>query len=138
MATIPGLFHAITGITAQEREAKNVREFVADGTPELRVPGLISLESVRIGTTSIPLERDYKLPSNGNFTEKVNITLPQVAHDVTPDGVPILLRSKHSNDGIWQKGAKVYVAGEWESEAQPTVATDADGKAKTEAAAKTA
>ena len=111
-----GPFHRPSGIPLAERQAANIREYIGDGTPELRVPGLTKVTQVVIGRVNIPLEQDYKFPNNSDFAQKVHTTLPVIALDVSEDGCPILLRSTHSNDGIWQDGHKIYVGGEWEDD----------------------
>ncbi|MEO7716256.1 MAG: hypothetical protein ABIY70_08630 [Capsulimonas sp.] len=116
-----GMFHSKVGLNTDERVSGKVREFIGDGSPHLLVAGLLAVLSVRIGTTNIPIERDYSFPHNADplFNKKVEITLPQVA--LIPaeeaEGTAILMRSVHSNDGIWQPGVKIYVGGEWEDEA---------------------
>jgi len=125
-----GLFHQITGLSQAEKSSGSIREFLGDGTAYLRVPGLKEVKSVQIGRTGIPLEQDYQFPHNSNFQQKVQITFPFVSVQPGPDGVKVLLRSVHSNDGIWQAGQKIYVGGVWDdtpvTDDTPSVSTPTD------------
>jgi hypothetical protein len=116
MQTVPGLFHRPEGLTQAER-GMNIKEFTGDGSPGLRVKGLKEVHSVQIGRIQVPIERDYKFPHNADFAQKVQITLPHVMIVEGPDGEALLMRSVHSNDGVWQKGEKIYVGGVWEADA---------------------
>jgi hypothetical protein len=110
------MFHAIQGLTATEKNAANVRVFEGDGTPFLRVPGLVKVESVRVGTTEIPLVITMDVPQDASLTKMMPVPVPMIDLQETDDGEKILLRSQFSNDGMWQKGARIYVGGEWEDE----------------------
>lgn len=88
------------------------RKFVGDGTPVLPIGDCKKVEQVRIGKTSLPFSenRVYVTDTQGTkreATEKL-ITLERI------EGRPVLLRSKLSNFGIWQKGVAIYVSGEWD------------------------
>jgi hypothetical protein len=108
-----GFFHSVRNFAPLVADGVEVREFLGDGSAVLLVPGLQSLVSVQVGRTPIDLTRDYQFPVNSDFYRKVTTTLPQAAVVAGDDGVPILVRSKHSNDGVWQKGETVFVGGIW-------------------------
>lgn len=108
------MFHSISGITAAEKRADNVREFIGDGTPFLRVPGLKKVLGVRIGQMSLPLETTIKYPVDPQHTDMKTEKVALVQRDVLPDGTPVLLRNQMSNDGMWQQGQPIYVTGDWE------------------------
>lgn len=114
------LFHPLQGMTQDEAQSANVREFKGNGTPYLPVPGLLDVTGVRIGTQEIPLTLRQKFPeSASNFAQKYDVELPliQLVHDT--NGQPILLRSQQSNNGVWQEGVTIYVAGEWDEKKRP-------------------
>lgn len=113
-------FHRLDAITKQEKEAANVRVFEGDGSHILRVPGLVTLEGVRVGPQSIPLTEDIEVPVDPQHSRKEIQSVSLVKLEVTPDGEEVLLRSLLSNDGLWQAGAKIYVAGEWAKEKKST------------------
>lgn len=115
-------FHTIEGLTEQERRRRpNSREFKGDGTPFLKVPGLRALAAgdgaVRVGDLELPAVYTYRVPLDVSLTEFETRSEPLVKLDRAPDGTPILLRNKHSNDGIWQPGLSIFVDGEWDEEA---------------------
>jgi hypothetical protein len=113
------MFHPIGGLTQQERETHNTKVFDGNGTPFLKVPGLVRVEAVRVNAMDLPLQRvvEYRTDAaEGSAAERM--TLPLVVVDRDEDGTPVLLRSMLSNDGIWQDGAKVYVTGEWDGGAE--------------------
>lgn len=117
------MFHPLEGLTRQEHSAANVRVFEGDGTPYLRVPGLRKLESVRVGTVVVPLSTEIEIPEDHTLTRLRRIPVPLLDVQETPEGERILLRSQMSNDGVWQTGVKVYVAGDWDDAAQPVAVT---------------
>lgn len=111
------MFHPLEGITAQEAQAANVKQFAGDGTPYLKVPGLKSVKSVRIGTQVLPMEIKQRFPKDSTGKELIETTSPMVQVQNGPDGTPILLRSIQSNDGVWQAGAQIFIQGDWEDDA---------------------
>ena len=96
------------------------RVFTGDGSALLKVPGIVSVSQVRIGDTILPLfeERTYPTDSTGTKFEDREEKMLDIQTDPA-DGTPTLLRSKLSNDGLWQAGQIVYVSGEWEDEKKP-------------------
>lgn len=124
----PGFHSLQTARRGQETDA-NTRMFTGDGTPFLRLPDLKTVEVVRLGSTVLPFteRRRYPLDADGNHHQEVTHELLTI--EVDEDGTPVLLRSKLSNDGIWQKGATIAVTGEWGAEAE-TGAAPVDPKAK--------
>lgn len=112
---------------AVEGPKGTVRSFEGDGTPFLKVPGLIKVRSVRIGTTEIPLTitEHYPIDLTENLTNLEEHDVPLIKQDKLDDGTPILIRSIKSNDGFWQKGVEVHVDGSWSKEADAPSGTGA-------------
>jgi hypothetical protein len=103
------------------------RQFVGDGTAYLKVPGLLSITAVRVGTTDIPLTLKEEVlidMSEAAKTEWHEHELIRFAMDV--DGIPVVMRSIKSNDGIWQPGVNVYVAGTWADDPEGAVQAESD------------
>jgi hypothetical protein len=125
--TRPGRFADLGRLQVQETVNERTKKFLGTGNEFLIVPGLVKLEGVRIGQQEIPLteERAYPTDANGQFLDKVNEEIISV--QAMPDGRPVLLRSVLSNDGVWQKGAAIYVTGEWNEDKAQSEATAADG-----------
>lgn len=113
------MFHKIQGLTAREAQAANTRVFTGDGSPYLRVPGLLAVEAVRVGNQDIPLFEEREYPKDAQQKRFETKQEPLIALDHADDGTPILLRSILSNDGMWQKGQPVYVTGEWADQPTP-------------------
>ena len=90
------------------------RAFAASGGPLLPVPGLVKLESVRIGDVEIPLtdKRTMWRQKRGKKAEPIEVDVPMVKA-VVLDGQAALARSVYSNHGVWQDGETVYVTGQW-------------------------
>ena len=110
---IQSIFHPVTEAVAPT-DPRNFRPFIGDGTPYLKVPGLKSVSAVRVGTVEIPLDLEEEVLndlSELQRTETHKHELIRLEQDA--DGSPILMRSIKSNDGMWQTGVTVYVAGEW-------------------------
>jgi hypothetical protein len=110
-------FHPLEGLNEAEQAAANVRQFQGDGTPYLKVPGLERVTSIRVGAQEIPLEIEQRFPKDGTLRELATVSTPLISLQTGPDGVPVLLRSKQSNDGVWQN-APVYVAGDWTTDSE--------------------
>jgi hypothetical protein len=89
------------------------RRIVGDGSPFLMVEGLQSVESVRVGTTDIPLVEVRRYPEDASGRLGAPVERRLVDLQTAPDGRQVLLRSSLSNDGVWQKDAPVYVTGDW-------------------------
>lgn len=113
-------FATLSTLSAADQAAGRTREFAGDGSPFLRVPGLVSFTAVRIGTTDIPLTERRKYPTNGSLTAFQDVDEPLFFLDRDAQG-PVLLRSEISNNGLWQSGQPVYITGEW-ADATPTPA----------------
>jgi hypothetical protein len=110
-------FAQLDDLSKQEHEAQNTRIFEGTGNSFLPIDPIIGLSSIRIGLHHLPLveERDY--PINGQMqTEKVNEPLVEIQTS-SDNKQQYLVRSILSNDGIWPLGTKIYVTGEWRSEA---------------------
>jgi hypothetical protein len=96
-----------------EQLAANTREFIGDGTPYLKVPGCVKVESVRVGQQVIPLAEIRNYPTDATLQRFDQVTEPMIALEQGNDGTPVLMRSQLSNDGIWQKDKPVYVTAQW-------------------------
>lgn len=87
------------------------RAVESDGGPALRVPGLKTLQGVKVGGVDIPTEMVEQYPTavEGQF-ETVTVKLLALEEDV--DGTPMIVRSIKSNFGVWLVGT-VYISGTW-------------------------
>lgn len=100
---------------AQELKGET-RVFVGDGGPILAVPGLKSVEQVRINGAIMDLSIVQKIPTTPAQTDFYTHRTPVFMID--GDGASAVLRRVvQSNDGLWQKGAQVAITGEWETTA---------------------
>ena len=117
-------FHQFPDVS-DKPDLGTARVFVGDGSPRLKVPGILEVSQVRVGEVEIPLSEKRKYPTDStgvNFEERDE---PMIDLQTDPaDGSPTLLRSTLSNDGLWQAGVNVYVSGKWEpakgAKAKPT------------------
>jgi len=127
------IFHQTAEPSYAEIRSGIVREFTADGTASLSVPGLIGdPHSVRVGSTEIPLRVAASFQNNKLNGQTVETDLPVLMVTTDARNTPVLLRAVFSNDGIWQKGAKVFVWGDWAEEvkAEEVKADAAPAKSK--------
>lgn len=115
-----GRWHDPAGLSQQEKVDNNTRLFLGEGSPFLRVPGLVALQSVRIGAMHLPLYEAREYPTDRTMRRVETVQEQVVAVNRADDDTPILMRGVISNDGIWQAGAPIYVSGVWE-------ATEAEG-----------
>lgn len=111
-------FAPLEDLTKQEFTDARTRSFVANGTPYLPVVGLRTLEAIRIGVMPLPLTEERHYPLNGQL-QCAPVVEPLVSAQKRSDGTQVLIRAKISNDGIWPKGQRIYVTGEWENEGEP-------------------
>lgn len=111
-------FHTLSTLTAADQVAGRTREFAGDGSPYLRVPGLVTLEAVRIGTVEIPLTEKRTYPTDGTHKNFEHVDEPLIQLERDHQGA-VLLRSILSNNGLWQSGQPVYVSGTWDDAATP-------------------
>ena len=119
------MFHQMPGVSAEDVRSGKCREFVGNGTPHLRVDGLIGdPEAVRVDMIDLPLRLKMRFPDNHLNGQTVHSDMPVLRVETDSDGTPVLLRSIISNDGLWQKGHKIFVWGDWAESAEapePTV-----------------
>lgn len=109
------MFHQMPGVSAEDIRSGKCREFTGDGTPHLRVPGLVGDPgAVRVDRIELPTRLKMGFPDNHLNGQIIHSDMQILRVDSDTDGVPVLLRSIVSNDGIWQKGHKVFVWGDWE------------------------
>ena len=121
------MFHPIEGLSQLEAQAANVRPFVGDGTPYLKVPRLRSVQSVRLGSQILPPTIKQEYPVDLSMTKLHAVEMPLYILQFQADGMPVLMRSIQSNDGVWQAGSPIFVQGDWES--APDAVSEADAKA---------
>lgn len=126
---VQAIFHPLVN-SAPDGPISKFRTFVGDGTPQLIVPGLLEVEAVRVGTVDIPLTlKEDVLVDLSEAAKTEEHEHEMIRLESSPDGTPVLLRSIKSNDGIWQPGVTVFVAGKWADEVP---ATKADKKQPTQ------
>ena len=109
-----GYFHPVAGVDRREEVAANTRAFKGDGTPYLKVPGLLKVEGIRVNFAELPLVEKREYPVDHTHQRLMTDEFPTVALEQAQDGTPVLLRSITSNDGLWQDGEPIYVTGEWD------------------------
>lgn len=121
-------FASLDDLTLREHEDNRTRKFIGDGTSFLDVPGLVAVESIRVGSTDLPLQIRRRYPTDiaGQLLREEDE--PLVDLQQRSDGIPVLIRATISNDGIWQKGKPVFVTGEWVDD--PVVTENPDGERK--------
>lgn len=132
-------FHAVAPIEDVAKSKNGLTKIVGNGSAVLELPGCKKVRRVFIGDQELPQKIEEILPyQQGDIPEKSE----QLLWKLDTDGpTPILLRSKKSNDGIWQEGQAVFIDGDFAKEAP--VSTNAkkaeeakaaaDAKAKAEA-----
>jgi hypothetical protein len=108
-----GHFHPVAGIDKREEVAANTRAFAGDGTPYLKVPGLLAVIAVRVNHAELPLSETREYPTDHTHQRLMAEEFATVSLQHSQDGCPILLRSILSNDGMWQKDEPIYVTGDW-------------------------
>lgn len=109
-----GTMHPIAGYDRTYENDQRTRVFYGDGGPYLRVPGLLNLERVRIGSIDVPRERIDMVLMDATGKNLAPMRIP--LWDVSPaaDGVPVLRRGIASNNGLWQEGVAVFLTGDWD------------------------
>ena len=116
-----GAFAPLHTYEQNEAGKENTRLFYGDGTEYLRCPGLLSVEKVRAAGVDWPAGRVDQVMLDASGKNFGYIELPQLLLDTGADGVPILRRSRCSNDGNWQNGYGFFVSGEWDPKVPPVV-----------------
>lgn len=104
--------------TINDKTNINTKPFKGEGTGVLHVPGCLKVTSVRVGTVDVPEIINSDVPDPMNPTRIVVENMlgwKLVEHD----GMPTLLRSRKSNDGIWQAGVTILVTGDWQDTQTP-------------------
>jgi hypothetical protein len=137
-------FHTVAPIEEATKAQKGLTKFVGNGTPILELPGCKKVRRVFIGEIELPETIEELEPhEHGVIPGKVEQRLWKLDKD---GPTPILLRSKKSNDGIWQEGQAVFIDGDFAKDAPVSPDTKkaeeakaaADAKAKADAEAKKA
>ncbi len=118
------MFHQMPGVSAEDVKSGKCREFTGSGTPHLRVAGLIGdPTAVRVDMVDLPMRLTMRFPDNHLNGQTVHTDMPILLMQIDSDGTPVILRSMISNDGLWQKGHKIFVWGDWEAAADAPVPT---------------
>lgn len=101
-------------------DAGQAKTFEGTGDPFLPLPGCKSVHRVLVGNVELPPYVVQKFPLDNDAKEHVTTEWP--LYDLSEDdsGVPCLMRSVQSNDGIWQAGVAITVVGEWEESTPKT------------------
>jgi hypothetical protein len=107
-------FHGNSKPAISDTEAGWRAISVVEECQALAVPNLKRLTGLRVGRLDMPLEQVLRLPHNADRGDFVKIVLPNVVIDKDEAGEPVLMRSRLSNFGVWQKGETVWVRGEWD------------------------
>lgn len=107
------MFHPDPAVAERRDDPINARVFKGDGTPYLRVPGLVALEKVVIGNMTIPFSEARAYPIDVSLQRHQTVQEPLIHVTRDNDGTPVIMRSLVSNDGLWQKDANVTVIGCW-------------------------
>src|SRR5262245_52930944 len=114
----PGML-PLADVEQQQLDRRSARFFTATGGPFIPVPGLMELREVRLPGLLMEKEIERTIWVDGR---------PEQAHTLVTDcvfvlrgidGVPMLGRSRWSNDGVWQKDLDVMVIGEWDETVSP-------------------
>lgn len=113
-------FAPIAGLDEREEVLANTRQFMGDGTPFLKCPGLKKLEAVRIGNQILPAEIVQEYPKDHTLARLETVSMPMVVLAHAADGTPVLRRNVCSNHGMWQSNVEFSVTGEWD-ESVPAV-----------------
>lgn len=105
-------------VKEQHPETENVgltKEFTGNGAGSLRVPGCLSIHTLWIdGAQVAPTEtRIVREKKTGSVSVGREHEVEMYRLETGDDGVPILYRSKFSNDGIFQLGSRIVIAGEF-------------------------
>lgn len=101
----------------------HIRTRIVEGndTSLLPVPGLLAVERVRYPGGEHEAKIMRPQPIDHSLANIVNVVAS--AYDLVQDvdGTVYLERSPFCNDGIWQKGSRFWVTGEWDPEMNPPV-----------------
>jgi hypothetical protein len=118
-AAVPRGFHPLADLTQNQEQFARTRMFSGEGGPVLKVPGLLSLESVRLAGIELNVSELRRYPTDPQQTRFEEELVPFVMLTRLPDGTAILLRNVVSNSGDWQAGELIAVAGEWDEAVEP-------------------
>lgn len=110
-------FHNVEASDAMRKFEQGLKKFPGTGQPYIRIPGVLKVNKVFIGVQEIPEFRQDQVLIDPAGTQTETIDIPIWKYAVGPDGVPILMRSKVSHDGIWQSGVDIYIDGEFDDDA---------------------
>ncbi len=108
-------FHSVAPVQEAIKAQKGLTKFVGNGTAILELPGCKKVRRVFIGEIELPEKIEEILPyQQGEIPTSSEVLLWKLDTD---GSAPILLRSKKSNDGIWQEGQAVFIDGDFAKEA---------------------
>lgn len=94
-----------------------IREFQVTDPKKLKVPGLVELEGVIIDGVNLPIMEDRPFQQAVEPGAEPTVTYEpvyMVMHCYSEEDGPFLERQVFSNNGEWQVGSKVKVAGTWD------------------------
>lgn len=101
--------------------AGEIRVFVGDGTPVLKIDPVREVRYVRVGNQKLRREWAHVFPvTNGNPPLLETEVHSDWDVDRLPSGETVLLRHNMSNFGIWQESVEVSVGGDWGEPEQKT------------------
>ena len=100
------------------------KQVLIKSTDYVLVPGLVSVEEIRLDGQILPEYTDHSVPKDGTHKNFETIRLPN--YQVTRDfrGESILQRGLNSNDGKWQPGSILAIKGVWADSNAPVGATE--------------
>ncbi|MBS1727380.1 MAG: hypothetical protein JST51_11715 [Armatimonadetes bacterium] len=107
-------FHDVETSESKRQFEEGLRKFKGDGQPFIRIQGVQKVHRVFVGTQEVPEFRHDTVLTDPAGTRTSVTEIPLWKYAIGPDGVPILLRSKVSHDGIWQDRADIYIDGDFD------------------------
>lgn len=125
-----------TAVRPPSPEDLGFKSFVVTDADAVEIPGIVSIEELRLNGHTIPQYVDHKVPKDSTLQTFDTLRMANYRLEVGPRGVPVLERSQGSNDGKWQLGSVVMVKGEWEDDAPAANADGLDALTKEELRAK--
>ena len=114
----PGML-PVAEIEQQQIDARAARFFKGTGGQFIAVPGLQELKEVRLPGLLMEETVERSVWVDGRPENQHTLAAPCCFVIKEVDGVPLLGRSRWSNDGAWQPGENVMVVGVWDEGVSP-------------------